>query len=523
MDLYLKLILFFIISILYFWSVTGYGKILTNKNSNYFETYLDGTILLLILSYIIYLTIGTNLIINSFIIFFGLILNFFNTKIFKSITYKNFFLLFLSLFSILIISKTHEDFNNYHYFSIYEVFNHNLRIGVFNLNSYFIHSSLLIHNQAVLVLPYLNFKLVHLPIFLIYFSTLGYFIINLFKKKIKSNEVFYSLLCIFILLIKFNRLSEYGYDYISQFILLIVFHKIYFLNLENSEVVKSILYFVLTVLIKPISLLFIPLMFFIIYKKGFLFYRIIPRSKYFLIFSLIIILFSSSFFKTGCVFYPLNNTCFSKENISWSKKDSLKSYSKIVTLWAKGYWVQDDSKYEKINDTEIYNKDYNWLKFWIEKHFFYKVSEFLLIIIGSIILIYIYFSKDKLLFDRKNNQKLAILLLSLSSVFFWLNTVPQFRFGFSSIIIFTYIFFDLIFNLNVNFNKKKFINFLILGLLVLNIKNIDRINSEFERNDFYKFKNFPFYNEKVIKNNYANFNIRNFFHIEIIEKTKSNN
>ena len=87
MDLYLKLILLFIISILYYWSVTGYGKILTNKNSNYFETYLDGTILLLILSYIIYLTIGTNLIINSLIIFFGLILNFFNTKIFKSITY----------------------------------------------------------------------------------------------------------------------------------------------------------------------------------------------------------------------------------------------------------------------------------------------------------------------------------------------------------------------------------------------------------------------------------------------------
>ena len=116
MDLYLKLILFFIISILYFWSVTGYGKILTNNNSNYFETYLDGTILLLILSYIIYLTIGTNLIINSTILFIGLFLNFFNTRIFKSIAHKSFFLLFLSLFSILIISKTHEDFNNYHFF-----------------------------------------------------------------------------------------------------------------------------------------------------------------------------------------------------------------------------------------------------------------------------------------------------------------------------------------------------------------------------------------------------------------------
>jgi len=517
MDLYLKLILFFIISILYFVSVAGYGKIITNKNSNYFETYIDGSILILISSFIIYFTIGTNLIINTIIIFIGLILYFFNNKTFKTIKYKSLFLLFFSLFSILIVSKTHEDFNNYHYFSIYEVFNHNLRIGVFNLNSYFFHSSLLIHNQAALVLPYFNFKLVHLPTFLIYFSTIGYFIVILFEKKTKSDEVFYSILCIFILLIKFNRLSEYGYDYVSQFILLIVFHKIYFLNSDNSEVVKSILYFVLTVLIKPISLLFLPIMFFIIYKKGFLFYRSVSGSKYFLIFSLLIILFSSSFFKTGCIFYPLSKTCFSVENVSWSEKTHLISYSKTVSLWAKGYWVQDDSRYEKINDTKIFNQNYNWLKFWIEKHFFYKVFEFLLIICGSIILIYIYSIKEKSRFDNKSEEKLIIFLLSLSSIIFWLNTVPQFRFGFSSIIIFIYLIFSYILNLNIHFNKKKFFHILILGLLVLNIKNINRIQSEFERNDFYKFKNFPFYNEKIIKNDYSNLNKRKIFHIEVLE------
>ena len=517
MDLYLKLILFFIVSFLYFWSVAGYGKVITNKNSNYFETYLDGTILLLILSYIIYLTIGTNLIINTIIILIGLILNFFNDKIFSSITNKSVFFLFLSLFSILIISKTHEDFNNYHYFSIFEIFNHNLRIGVSKLNGYFIHSSLLTLNQAVLVLPYFDFKLVHLSTFLIYFSTLGYFITILFEKKIKSNEVFYSILCIFILLVKFNRLSEYGYDYISQFILLIVFHKIYFLNSENSEIVKSILYFILTVLIKPISLLFLPIMFFIIYKKSFLFYKIVPQSRYFLIFSLLIILFSSSFFKTGCIFYPVNKTCFSSEYVSWSEKGRLVNYSETVSLWAKGYWVQDDSKYKKIDDIKLFNQNYNWVKFWIEKHFFYKVFEFLLIVIGSIILIYIYFTKDKSTFDKRNKEKLIIIFLSLFSIFFWLNTVPQFRFGFSSIIIFFYVFFDYILNLNINFDKKKFFHFLILGLLFLNLKNIARIHSEFESNDLYKLKNFPFYNEKVIKNNYSNFNVKKFFHIEIIE------
>jgi hypothetical protein len=517
MDLYFKLVVLFIVSFLYFWSVAGYGKIITNKNSNYFEAYLNGTILLLILSYIIYLTLGTNLIINIIIISIGLILYFFKKKIFKSISSKSIFFLLLFVFSVLVISKTHEDFNNYHYFSIFEAFNNNLRIGVSKLNKYFFHTSLLTLNQSILVLPYFDFKLVHLTSFLIYFSTLGYFITTLFDKKIKSDEVFYSLVCLFILLVKFNRLSEYGYDYISQFILLIVFHKIYFLNSENSEVIKSILYFLLAVLIKPISLLFLPIMFYVVYKKGFLFYKTIPQTRYFLIFSLLIILFSSSFFKTGCIFYPLNKTCFSVEKVSWSEKNKIKGYSETVSLWAKGYWVQDGSKYEKINDKKLYNQNYNWIKFWIEKHFFYKIFEFLLIVIGSIILIYIYFTKDKSISYRKKKDKLIVFLLSFFSIMFWLNTVPQFRFGFSSIIIFSYIFFDYILNLNIYFNKKKFFHLLILGLLVLNFKNINRISSEIERNDLYKFKNFPFYSEIVIKNNYSNISREKIFHIEILK------
>jgi hypothetical protein len=517
MDLYFKLILFFATSILYFLSVVGYGKIITNKNSNYFEAYLDGTILLLIISYFIYITYGTNLIINSIILFNGLILYFKFYKNFKTIKFRYIFYLLLSIFSVLIISKTHEDFNLYHYFSIFEIYNHNLRIGVSNLNNKFFHSSLLALNQSIVVLPYFSFKLVHLPTFFIYFSVLGYFIIIILSNNKKSKEVFFSLLCILILLVKFNRLSEYGYDYISQFILLIVFHKIYFLNSENSEVIKSILYFVLTVLIKPISLLFLPLMVFIIYKKGFFFYKSIPRSRYFLILLLITILLSSSFFKTGCIFYPLNNTCFSKENISWSEKNRIKEYSEMVSLWAKGYWAQDKSKYNKIIDKKLYNQNYNWIKFWIEKHFFYKVFEFLLIIFASIILIYFYSKKEKVNVNNVSNDELIIFLLSFSSIVFWLNTVPQFRFGFSSIIIFVFMIFNFIIKTNIYFNKKKFFHILILGLIVLNVKNINRIKSEFERNDFYKFKNFPFYNEKIVKNDYSNLHKRKIFHIEILE------
>ena len=189
----------------------------------------------------------------------------------------------------------------------------------------------------------------------------------------------------------------------------------------------------------------------------------------------------------------------------------------MVSLWAKGYWVQDKSKYKKIIDKKLYNQKYNWIKFWIEAHFFYKVFEFLLIVCGSIILIYFYSKKEKPNIDNKSKEELIIFLLSLSSIVFWLNTVPQFRFGFSSIIIFVFMIFNFIIKLDINFNKKKFFHIIILGLIVLNIKNINRIKSEFERNDFYKFKNFPFYNEKIVKNDYSNLQKRKIFHVEILE------
>jgi hypothetical protein len=516
-DLYTKTIIFFIISFVYFFSIVGYGKVIVNKNSNYFEAYLDGTILLLIISYLIYITSGTNQILNIIILSVGLILYFKFYKELKSIKYKYIFYLLLSIFSVLIISKTHEDFNGYHYFSIFEIYNHNLRIGVSNLNDRFFHSSLLALNQSTIVLPYFDFKLVHLPSFFIYFSVIGYFIVILFSNEKKNKEVFYSLLCFLILLVKFNRLSEYGYDYISQFILLIVFHKIYFLSENNKEIIKSIIYFLLCALIKPTSLLFSPIMIFVIYKKGISFYRFIPISKYFLIFSISIVIFSSSFFKTGCFFYPINKTCFSIENISWSEKDRIKNHSKEISLWAKTYHAQDKTKYEKIEDKKLFNQGFKWMKYWIELHFFYKIFEFLLIITGLIILINIYFkNENKPLFENKKD-KIILCFLSLSSIIFWLYTIPQFRFGFSSIIIFFYLLFDLLFDLNIKFNTRKFFHVFIFGLMILNIKNIDRIQSEFERNDFYKFKNFPFYNEKNIKNDYSQIKIEKFFNIEILK------
>ncbi len=79
-ELTLKLSLFFILSVSYFYSVTGYGKIISNKNSNFFDLQLDGTIVLLLIGYILYVSIGINSLVNSIIFCLGIILFFFNKK-----------------------------------------------------------------------------------------------------------------------------------------------------------------------------------------------------------------------------------------------------------------------------------------------------------------------------------------------------------------------------------------------------------------------------------------------------------
>ena len=66
-------------------------------------------------------------------------------------------------------------------------------------------------------------------------------------------------------------------------------------------------------------------------------------------------------------------------------------------------------------------------------------------------------------------------------------------------------------------DKNKLISLIFLCLLVLNIKNFIRINSEIKRNDFYKFQNFKYFNEIKIKDDFSNVQKNKFLHIEILK------
>ena len=501
MEIFFNLIVFYTVTLLFFLSLSGYGKILLilifDKKFNYnpFEISIFGLIFYLIIGYLLYFTIGFNSYLNLFLLLVGIsfFYNFFNKKNFNYIFRSSF--LILLFFSLILISKTHEDFPSYHFLGIKDIFENKLTLGGANILLTFGHISLFSYVQSLIVMPFYFYKFIHIPIFVIYFATLGYFYNQSKKFKIKSLENFFCNFILIILIIKFTRLSEYGYDYISQFLLLIVFHKVFFYKKNLLEISKSFLIFMLAILIKPTAILFFPLFLLLFYKNNF-YQMIFKINKKFLIILLLlnIIFISNSFIRTGCIFYPVNSTCFSKERIEWSTKENMKQYSNTVKLWAKGFYHQNKSKYKEILNEPEFKNNFSWFKYWIDLHYFYIINEFLLILTFiflcfAIVIIKVDIKKN----FNKSKELLTPFFLSFLSILLWLNSVPDYRFGFTSIIIF--IFFLYCFFLKENYliykNRMRF--FLILAILFFNIKNSHRIYKEFNREDIYQYRNFPWF------------------------------
>lgn len=496
-----NLFIFFLFNLFFFISTLGYGKFLIHFlklekiNLNYFEPVFFGLISYLILGFVFYNTFGNSYYSNIVVLIVGIFLFLFYRNISLPSIRKIIFFLII-FFSGLIISKTHEDFPTYHFFSVQQIFEHKLTIGLPLLNFRFVHASLLSYVQSLYVLPFFEYRLIHLPVFFLYISTAGYFAFHVFNSK-KNLEVFFSLFIIGLIIVKFSRLAEHGYDFPAQFMLLVIFHKIYFYGNFLKEIFKSKIFFLFAILIKPTSLLFLPIFLFVLFKSKFILFLNLLKDKFFLFISvtLLVVLIFTSFVRTGCLFYPVTQTCFSTNDIFWSQEIELKKHNQIIIDYAKGFNHQKASKYPVIEDRGEYFKNFHWLKVWIDIHFFYKIFEFLVISFLIIFILYFFANKKKYELAPKNIYLVSIL--SFFSILFWLLTVPQFRFGFSSILIFLFFLCFLIQKKIFHYKNKSIFIFLVLCILVFNFKNIVRIDSELKRQDNFKFTNFPWYSNKL--------------------------
>ena len=106
-----------------------------------------------------------------------------------------------------------------------------------------------------------------------------------------------------------------------------------------------------------------------------------------------------------------------------------------------------------------------------------------------IIIRFFIFKKKSLI---KSSDKLS-LLASFLAILIWLINFPQYRFGFTAVIIFVFLIFELLLNIPEKFEKKRFIGILLIGTVFFNLSNLSRISSEIKREDVYKYINFPWF------------------------------
>ena len=506
-----KYFLLYFYLILIISSILGYGFLLAqflNKNLlKYNLGYIGilGLLTLVILSYttIFFIKHGYhhNLIVHAI----GLIsFAFFFCKLKLNKDYILLIILIFLLSSSLFILKNHDDFPFYHLTYSLGLTENKIQLGMGNMGHGPRHHSSVFYLNSLIFLPYIKFYLFH-SIGLITLTFVNFICLDfiLDKKKFKSFDhtyIFYLLVFAYIN-VKFYRIGEYGTDIAAQLIvfvliplsLLTIRKKINKFEFEsNIQLLILLICYVITV--KPyfvVYSLFLFLFLILFYKKNY-FIKLFFLSRTTIIAAFTFVLFSLvNLSYTGCVVYPLKETCFSQK-IPWSLSQKEVQKMKIwFEQWSKG----GASPHHRVENPEEYIEGFNWLKGWTNVYFFNKGLENLLSILFLSVLFIIIFYRNKKKFPEnfdKNIYKILFVILVLFSE--WFYNHPTLRYGGYSLLASLVFLPTSLFLSNSPVNKKtkrKIVTtLLIISLLVFNARNIKRIDKEIK---VYNSSSFPFF------------------------------
>tara|TARA_B110000483_G_C18192398_1_gene541509 strand:- start:470 stop:2152 length:1683 start_codon:yes stop_codon:yes gene_type:complete len=510
-----SLLIFFLSFYILLISIIGYGKLFENlcfgefnkKDDNLIYTGFYGlmfvTLISLITSYFIPHNFYHNLILHGYG-FFYLFFNF-NQKDRNYLKY----IFYISLFTVsaLMISKTNDDFSYYHFPFTKYLTEQKIIFGMGNLNHGFNLLSSLFFLNSTFYLPFINFFSFHFSLlyFLIFFN---YFVLKEIFNKTNDKVIKYLYLFSFIFFnLSFNRIAEYGTDKAGQLLIVILTIQLFkiFCFDKRKNSLENILYllplFGFCITLKTYFLPYILLSLILLFinnqiQKNFTFV-LLSKSFLFLLF-LLSLIFSHHFISTGCLISPIALTCFG-DYTTWGREiNDIENLSIWLEQWAKA----GAGPGFRINDPLLYIQNLNWLGNWIDRYFLGKFTDQIGILFSCYIIVIFLFIK--LIFDKSNyrNMNKIVLFYSLLLIVFtvWFLKHPTLRYGGYSIFFLTMslpIAFIFSFFVERNNLNKKMSFLIIIVVIIFNIKNFNRINNEFKRNDIFKFSNFPFF---AIKN-----------------------
>ena len=302
-------------------------------------------------------------------------------------------------------------------------------------------------------------------------------------KNSSSNniKIFFSILILFII-IKFNRLQEFGNDYQSMLLILLalgLFLKYFFDNDKNKEIINKIIFFSFFAFMFRVYAVFIIPMFIILLKERWGLFKIINKKMIAIILVTFISTSLTSFVNSGCFFIPIEKTCIDKSKIPWSYHDNIKGLNLHLKSFNTSY-----GEYKKENKDALSREDwienFNWLKYHISSERFLKPLAKTLTIILLIFLIFAF--KYQLKIEKLNLKKILFLSLSSLTLLLWLLITPLVRAGgFSYVSFFIISLLVLIFNFKKNFELKNLRFLLLIFLIIVSLININRLNKEIKK------------------------------------------
>ena len=506
----------FLILSIYYWLITfsiiGYGLLFnlfflnsSERDIGFIGIY--GLFILIFISYITSFFLPHTEFFNSILLLIGFINFFLNKKILKE-NFKHIFIIFFILIIFIFVSKNHDDFSYYHFPYAHLLTEYGNMIGLGNFNHGFRTHSSIFYLSSLFNLPFSNYFLLHLPpVFFLGFANIIFY--NKILAHLNSNKtspVFYlSLLSLTFVNIFFYRIAEHGTDRSAMILVIITIIELFYLvnldrNINKSLFLKILILLTLIVTLKTFyilnALLFIPLIFYFIKKKIPIIY-FFKNPVMYLCLLMLSLLFTVNFFNSGCLLYPVKYLCF--ENFSWSiPLNEVEQMNNWYQQWAK---AGANPNY-RVENPEIYIKDFNWLNNWIDKYFFNKVSDYLL---GLFFLIFIFlsvfFSKKKKKYKKTKFWPIYTVLIFLT--FAWFYLLPTLRYGGYHLIALL-----LLLPLSIHLNKyfvnsqllKKKVYFIIfLTVTIFLSRNISRLSNEYE-----------LYNYNLLDNAYFRSSEKNF-------------
>ncbi len=404
---------------------------------NIYEIPIFGIIILSFISLLINFFFPINKLVGSIILILGLI--FLIVHIFenKLILIKLFKLIIISsLISTLLLSYSHiyrPDGGLYHLPFISIINENKIIFGLTNIHFRFGHTSIIQYLSALQNNYFFNIASLSIPIASIFSFSILYIIKKIFETN--QEKSFFSIFCLFIAIsciISYGSFGNYGNDAASNiyFFLLIIFFLQYLSNIKEKDSdffkILFISIFLFTTKAFMSLALLIPIIIFFLKKNKI---KIFKNISFYLSFAIIISWFIKSIIISGCLIYPIKESCLS--NLKYHDVKQTLAESSAGEAWAKDWVNQKDVKLNYIE----YNKEFKWLKTWSSNHLL-KILEKLLPLLIFIILFTLYY-----FFKKKNKYKISkgfgyILFFSFALSIIWFLKFPLYRYGSSFLIVF---------------------------------------------------------------------------------------